>query len=76
MKSEADLGALPIFCNHLLFRNPLQTGDVSISLASTQFGVSPLKAFEKFKNLIKFHHQAFIICKNGQSLKMRQCIKK
>ena len=62
-KSEKDLGALPIFCNHLLFCNHLQAGDVSISLASSKSWISPLKAFVKFKNLIIFHHQAFIICK-------------
>ena len=61
---------LPIFCNHL------QAGDVSISLASSKSWVSLLKAFLKFKNLLRFHHQAFIICKNGQSLNMRQCVKK
>ena len=61
---------LPIFCNHL------QAGDVSISLASSKSWVSLLKAFLKFKNLLRFHHQAFIICKNGQSLKMRQCVKR
>ena len=73
--NQADLGALPIFCNHLLFSNHLKAGDFSISLASSKSWVSPLKAFAKFKNLT-FHYQAFIICKNEQSLKMCQCIKK
>ena len=54
----------PYFCNHL------QAGDVIISLSSSISWVSLLKAFVKFKNLIRFHHQVFIICKNGQSLKM------
>ena len=67
MKSEADFegGAwgtrnLPTFCNHLL------AGEVSVSLASSKSWVSPLKAFVKFKNVIRFHHQAFTRCKNGQ----------
>ena len=63
-KSKGDSGRVRIFCNHL------QACDVSISLAFSKSGVSPLKAFQKSKNLIRFHHQAFIICKNGQSLKM------
>ena len=62
--------ALPIFCNHLLFCNQLQVGDVSISFASSKSWVSPLKVFVKFRDLIIFPHQAFIICQNGQSLKM------
>ena len=65
-----DLRLLPIFCNYL------QAGDVSISLASSKSWVSLLKGFLKFKNLLRFHHQAFIICKNEQSLEMRQCVKR
>ena len=56
--------ALPIFCNHL------EAGNVSISIVSRKSWVSPLKVFAKFRNLIRFHHKAFIICKNGQSLKV------
>ena len=78
VKSETDLGkrgvrrarALPFFCNHLLFCNHLQPGNVSISVASSKSWESPLKVFVKIRNLIRFHHQAFIICKNRQSLKM------
>ena len=56
--------ALPIFCNHL------EAGNVSISIVSRKSWVSPLKAFARFRNLIRFHHKAFIIRKNGQSLKI------
>ena len=54
----------------------ITTGDVSISLAYSKSWVSLLKGFLIFKNLLRFHHQAFVICKNGQSLEMRQCVKK
>ena len=57
-----------LFCNHFHFCNHLQADDVSISLASMKSRVLlPLKAFVKFKNVIRFHRQAFIICKNGEN---------
>ena len=33
----------PIFCNHSVFCNHLQAGDISISLAYSKFRVSPLE---------------------------------
>ena len=55
----------PYFLRSLPFlQSFLQAGGVSITLASSKFWVSPLKAFVKSKNAIRFHHQAFIICKN------------
>ena len=59
----------PHFTNHLLFCNYSQAGDVNVNLASLKSQVSPLKTFVKCKKLIRFHHQTFIICKNGRNLK-------
>ena len=57
-----------IFSNHLFFRNHLQTGDVSITLASWTSLVSPQKAFVESEKLIS--SSSFHNCQNGQNLKV------